>query len=185
VLLHLGDNEWCVVDSCIARGRTEPVAVKYLRLLDALNNVKLVIATHWHDDHITGLASILKLVPQAKFCCSMALKHDEFLTLVSGAPEAITGRSGVEEFAYILMHLENYGHKAPIFAVENKRLLHLPGPGRTFPLSLVILSPSNPTIKLALQEIAGLLPKPGEPQRRIINQSPNHASVVLWVEAGD
>jgi hypothetical protein len=186
ILVHLGDNEWCVVDSCIARDRTEPVAVEYLRGFknNAESNIKLIVATHWHDDHIGGLASILGLAPEAKFCCSMALKSDEFLTLVSAAPETISGRSGVDEFASILKQLENRGQRAPVFAVENKRLLHLPGTGRPFPISLMTLSPSNPTIRLALTEIAGLLPKAGEPQRRVINRSPNHASVVLWVEAG-
>jgi hypothetical protein len=35
VLIHMGDNEWCVVDSCVARGHKQPVAVEYL---NAFNN---------------------------------------------------------------------------------------------------------------------------------------------------
>jgi len=186
ILLHLGNNEWCVVDSCIARTSSIPVAVEYLRGFnnDALVNLKLVVATHWHDDHIGGLASILALAPQAAFCCSMALQHEEFIRLISIAPETITGRSGVDEFASILKELEARGQKAPIFAVENKNLLNLSGPMRSFPVRLETLSPSNVSIKLALSEMANILPKAGEPQRRIPNRSPNDTSVVLWVEAG-
>ena len=114
----------------------------------------------------------------------MALKADEFLRLVSLAPQAISGRSGLEEFASILAELEQRGGTAPVFAVENRRLLYQVATGRSFPTSVTALSPSDLTIKVALKEIAGLLPKEGSPQRRIVNRSPNHASVVLWVQAG-
>jgi hypothetical protein len=186
ILIHLGNNEWCVVDSCIARGRTDSVAMEYLRSFDndALPNVRLVVATHWHDDHIGGLASLLAMAPNAAFCCSMALQQPEFLYLVFIAPKTITGRSGVDEFASILKELDARGQRAPIFAVENKQLLSLSGTERPFPITLETLSPANPTIRLALSEIASLIPGEGEPQRRIVNRSPNHASVVLWVRAG-
>jgi hypothetical protein len=186
ILIHLGHNEWCVVDSCISRGRTDPVAVEYLRSFDngALANVRLVVATHWHDDHIRGLASLLSHAPHADFCCSMALQHKEFLTLISAASETIPGQSGVEEFAAIITELEARGRRAPKFAVENKLLFTLSASGRAFPITLESLSPSDATIRLALAQIKGLLPKVGEPQRRVINRTPNHTSVVIWVEAG-
>jgi hypothetical protein len=115
IAIHLGDNEWCIVDSCIPRGRTDPIAIEYLKRFgnETLENIRLIIATHWHDDHINGLASILKQAPHAKFCCSMAIKSDEFLTLVSVAPENISRRSGVDEFASILSELKDRGEKAP------------------------------------------------------------------------
>lgn len=186
ILLHLGNNEWCVVDSCTARGRTDPVAVEYLRSFnnDALANVRLVVATHWHDDHIGGMSSLLAQAQHAEFCCSMALQHPEFLKLISAAPATIAGRSGVDEFASILKELEARGRRAPIFAVENRSLLSLSGLGRSFPITLETLSPSDPTIRLALGQIKSLLPRTGEPQRRIVNRSPNHTSVVIWVKAG-
>ncbi len=186
VLIHLGDNEWCVVDSCISRRSADPVAVEYLRSFnnDALANVRLVVATHWHDDHIRGMASLFSRAPHAHFCCSMALQHREFLTLVSAASATIPGYSGVEEFVAILNELEARGRRAPKFAVENKPLLTLPASGRSFPISLESLSPSDPTIRLALAQIRSLLPQVGQPQRRIVNSTPNHTSVAIWVKAG-
>jgi hypothetical protein len=187
IVIHAGDNEWCIVDSCIARERTESAAVEYLRLIstDALQNVKMVVATHWHDDHIGGLSSLLKITPNAKFCCSMALKQDEFLALVASATETITGRSGVDEFVSILNYLREQKLGSPKFAVENKSLLDMSAAGRSFHFNLTSLSPSDRTIELALKEIASQLPKVGQPQQRIINRSPNHASVVLWITAGE
>lgn len=186
ILIHLGSNEWCVIDSCISRGKTDPVAVEYLRGFnnDALANVKLVVATHWHDDHIGGMASLLSHAPHAEFCCSMALRDEEFTTLISAARQMITGRSGVDEFGAILDELEARGRRAPKFAVENKPLLTLSGSDRSFPISLESLSPSDPTIRLALAQMKNLLPQVGEPQRRIVSPKPNHTSVVVWVKAG-
>lgn len=186
VLIHLGHNEWCVVDSCVSRGSTDPVAVEYLRSFNngALENVRLVVATHWHDDHIRGMASLLSSAPQAEFCCSMALQHREFLTLISAGSATIPGHSGVEEFGAIISELEARGRRAPKFAVENKLLLRIPASSRAFPVTLESLSPSDPTIRLALAQIKSLLPQLGKPQRRIVNRTPNHTSVVIWVEAG-
>src|SRR5437016_2440625 len=104
VILHLGDNEWCVVDSCLAKPAGDPVALEYLRSLQnhAIDGIKLIVATHWHDDHIGGLHDILRAAQQARFCCSMALKAGEFLELVSLVSQGLPGRSGLEEFASIL-----------------------------------------------------------------------------------
>jgi hypothetical protein len=33
IVLHLGDNEWCIVDSCLPHGSSEPAAVEYLKSL--------------------------------------------------------------------------------------------------------------------------------------------------------
>ncbi len=191
ILLHLGGNDWCVVDSCVARGGSEPAALEYLKSLgnDALRGIKLVIATHWHDDHIGGLASLLRVAPNARFACSMALKSSEFQTLVSVAPNAVQGRSGVDELAAILDILigraeARAAQASPMFAIENRRLLHLADAARPFPVSVTALSPSDGSVKAAMTEIGSLIPRAGELQRRIINRSPNRASVVLWVEAG-
>ena len=194
VLVHLGNNEWCVIDSCIARGRDEPVAVEYLNNLKngALSGVRLIVATHWHDDHIRGLASMLRQAPDARFACSAALHTDNFLTLVEAAGSTIQGRSGVDEFASIFQLLVERaaGGKpkklaTPVFAIESRRLLlHLVEGSRAFPATVTALSPSDGTVKLAFTDIAQLLPKAGEAQRRIINRAPNHTSVALWIEVG-
>jgi hypothetical protein len=68
--------------------------------------------------------------------------------------------------------------------LENRILMDLSGAGRPYPVHIRALSPSDGSVKLALKEIASLLPKQGQPQRSITPRSPNHTSIVLWVEAG-
>lgn len=189
VLLHLGDNEWCIVDSCIARGHSESVAIDYLNGFrnGALERVRLIVATHWHDDHIRGLASVLRRVPDASFFCSAALQQEIFFDLVGTVASGVQGRTGVDEFASILNLIGQTVERriaTPKWAIENRKLLDLSEGDRRFPAAITALSPSDTTFALAYAEIAQLLPKPGEIQRRITNLSPNHTSVVLWVEAG-
>jgi beta-lactamase superfamily II metal-dependent hydrolase len=192
--MHIGasrDNDWCIVDSCIARNSRESVASEYLSSLQngALDRVKLVIATHWHDDHIRGLASILRRSPDAHFGCSAALDNENFRRLVE--LPYIPQRSGIDEFKAILDLLIQRSAAgtpvnlvAPKFAIENRRLLHLADRGRTCAASVTALSPSDGTLKLAFADFAQLLPASGQAQRRIPNRAPNRTSVVLWIEVG-
>ena len=88
VVLHVGNGAWIVVDSCIDKENT-PVAIQYLNRLgvDPAEAVTLVVATHWHDDHIRGMARLVAACTNARFCCAGVLCREEFLEVV-GALEA-------------------------------------------------------------------------------------------------
>jgi len=82
-LVHIGGGQWIVIDSCVDEsGR--PVALAYLERVgvDPAESVKLIIASHWHDDHIRGLSSVLRSCVAAKFCASSALSKKEFLAVL-------------------------------------------------------------------------------------------------------
>ncbi len=191
IVIHLGQNDWVIVDSCVARGSGEPAAFQYLQELksNALSGIRLVVATHWHDDHIRGLASILRACPDARFCCSTAFQSAEFQQLIASAAESFPSRVGVEELYEVSKALRDRrdlgaSNWTPQFGIENRSLLSLDHRSRPFPARVTALSPSDETVTLALAALREILPKAGEPQRRIINRSPNHASVVLWITAG-
>src|SRR5258708_2355547 len=80
VVVHLGGGAWMVIDSCIYRITRTPVAIDYLRALgvDIATSVKLVVVTHWHDDHMRGASALLAVASGARFVCSAALKSDDF-----------------------------------------------------------------------------------------------------------
>jgi glyoxylase-like metal-dependent hydrolase (beta-lactamase superfamily II) len=84
LVLHLGENNWLIVDSCLDL-TGEPAPLTYLRhiQIDPATSVKQFIATHWHDDHIRGLGRIMRECTSAAFVCSAALRTREFLTLVT------------------------------------------------------------------------------------------------------
>lgn len=90
VVAHVGNGEWIVVDSCLNTPNGDPKPLEYLRLLDfdpALC-VKVVVATHWHDDHVAGLSKTLDVCSSALFCCPCALSGSDFLKLAELYQEA-------------------------------------------------------------------------------------------------
>lgn len=196
VLLHIGANKWIIVDSCIDPNSELPAPLSYLRKIniDPAEAVKQIIATHWHDDHIRGLSTILKECNQAEFVCSVAQTSKEFLTLISAyGTRSMMESSGVNEFWEILKILQhrNINQKSqlisPKFAVAERCLWqHVPQPGDpSHPCAIYSLSPSDASVLLAQINISKLIPEVGETKRRVPTLGPNHASVVLFVEIGE
>ena len=96
VLVHLGRGEWIIVDSCCPVGVSEPIALTYLQALGVApaNAVRLVIATHWHSDHIRGMAQLLVACEQAAFVCSGALETPTFVRLITALDPRWTPKTG-------------------------------------------------------------------------------------------
>ena len=70
VVLHLGENLWLIVDSCLDPLTGDPAPLTYLHHLhiDLATAVRWVVATHWHDDHIRGLGRIMHVCESAELC---------------------------------------------------------------------------------------------------------------------
>lgn len=95
IAIHAGNGDWILVDSCFDNDG-DPAALAYLTGLGVdLSNVRCLIATHWDDDHVGGLARTLEACTRATFACSAALRSGEFLVLAesAGASSMMT-RSG-------------------------------------------------------------------------------------------
>ncbi|MDH4188144.1 MAG: MBL fold metallo-hydrolase, partial [Nitrospira sp.] len=127
ILLHLGRNDWAIIDSCLSRFKT-PAPIEYLKALGLRPSevVKLVVATHWHDDHVGGLGSIVREAESAKFVCSEALNAEEFLTLVRAyKARAMLTSPGVKEFNDVIDVLNQrsrtkLGIGTPTWAIANR-----------------------------------------------------------------
>ena len=178
VLLHIGDDNWVIVDSCFDKHR-EPVALAYLRNLglNPAEVVRLVAATHWHDDHIRGMGELVKVCKNAIFCCASVLLEREFLAAVGALarrPMSPAG-SGTQEF-YKAMSLLAERDPPPVFAIANRRIFRLDR------CEVWALSPSDTKFGAFLREIGRLLPREGETKRRVTALTPNKIAVVLSIE---
>lgn len=203
ILVHVGNNDWLVVDSCSDLSAQEPISLKYLKQLgiDPASDVKQIIATHWHDDHIRGLAVIVEECESAEFVCSEALTSDEFFTLAlafGSSPMVDQHQSGVHEFYSILRILEERQKraggkwKAPIFANANKVLWRSGQRGGNVSAgqwkktcTVYSLSPSDTASGLAKLKIADLIPIARATKGRIPDLERNDFSVALWIDFGE
>jgi hypothetical protein len=180
-----------VVDSCLNEARDKAVALDYLEQLgiDVASQVKLIVVTHWHDDHIRGISQLLGVARSARFACSAALNNEEFMTLVGLRDEVlqVEHSSGVSEFADVLEILEQ---RAPgrylvgpdHWASENKLLYSEGIPPQ---VEVWALSPSDHTITSTKAQLASMIPTSGEPIRGFPRLSPNDLSVVLLVKTNE
>ena len=181
VVVHIGDGDWIVVDSCIDRDGT-PQALAYLERIgvNPTQAVNLVVATHWHDDHIRGMAQIVEVCRNARFCCAGALRDVEFLEAIGGLEgQRFSGSgSGVREIHRVFCQFEDRDD-LPMFALADRRL-H--GGDRH---EIWTLSPNDTEFVAFLRRIKQLTPKAGETKRRIRAVAPNHIAVVLWIRIGN
>ena len=181
IVVHLGHQQWMIVDSCLdASGR--PAALTYLEQfnVDISSQVKLIVVTHWHDDHIGGIAQICREAHSANFVCSAALKGEEFLTLVCAASQVklVSQTSGLSEFAEVLEILRDRGD-CPQWAHEGSVVFRRNGP---FMVRVHALSPSNHTLTEAHQKLGAMIPEMGSYVRRVPLKSPNDLSLALLIE---
>lgn len=161
----------------------------YLRSLGAEpgKTVKLVIGSHWHDDHVRGLAEIVATCAAARFVCAAALTSPEFITMVqryNERPMAVSG-SGVTEMARVLQCLRDTDRR-PTYAIANRPVLALERAESALPASCTVttLSPSDKQFELFLSEIASSIPQLRQTKRRAVPQRPNRVAVALSVVVG-
>jgi len=85
VVVHIGNGDWLVIDSCLEGKAKRAVALEYLESLgvDVASAVRVVVATHWDDDHIVGLADICRASVSAKFVCSAAMTSEQFESILA------------------------------------------------------------------------------------------------------
>ena len=181
VLVHTGEGEWLVVDSCLAEDG-EPAALNYLRKIgvDPSTAVKLVVATHWHDDHIRGMTRLVAECPSARFCCASALRADEFLGVAGGMTRRDFSKwgLGVREIHGVFTGLRLAGRQ-PVWATANRRVV------RRSRYDVWSLSPGDVDYESFLQAVASLVLRPAGQRTARRDSRRNDLSVALWVRCGD
>ena len=178
ILIHLGGGRWVVVDSCLRPNTHEPVALAYLSELglDPVESIVLVVATHWHDDHIKGLSDVFRVATKARLVLSQAMRRPEFLTFVSRFKGvSLAGGSKVAEMDRLLQIQED----------ESRPTLRRAEVGKTLQQGVVALSPSDNDVDRFLQMVGQYMPEVRSAQRAAPDPTQNEASVALWIDTTD
>lgn len=193
VLVHLGAGEWLIVDSCFDQRSREQPALAYLQQLglDPASCVKLVVASHWHDDHVRGLATVVETCSSAGFACAVALSTQETQTLIQLiGPVQYAVRGGVSEFYDTLEVLKQRATGRPRipvvqWAAQDKRLFQRAANLTTPACEVMSLAPSDTAFTLAVASFRQLLADTAQRTARLPAMTPNHNAVVLWVTVGN
>lgn len=181
LVLHCGDQNWCVIDSCRYPRQSEPIALQYLDKLGVEPSaVRSILVTHWHDDHIRGMASLVRRCSSARLCISGALHVEQFFQLVFEAEEAnklVEASSSASEFGEILGILEQRCDPPP-HSVEDGSVIFQDVGGRH--VSIQAVSPSPETVRQTRTMLAARI-LADAPTRRFRRVGPNDLSVAVQV----
>ena len=182
------NQQWIIIDSCReASGR--PAASEYLRVLgvDMSTNVRLVIATHYHDDHISGIGEVYERCDTARFGCSTALNTEEWGTLVEIYRNYLhAAGSGIDELRRVMTTLQKRATHgeivAPIFCIADREIRE---PVLRSPAQLTCLAPSDAAVAVMQSRIREeILPKSQRRRLRVPTLHQNDTSVVLSLRVG-
>ena len=185
LVIHIGNDEWIVVDSCQNPKTGNSIPLEFLKQKSVdFNKVKLIVCTHWHDDHIRGIADLLDNCPKAIFSFARATDLKKFLRLVSidlQKSQYSVSNASTNEFNKCLdiVHERNDIVK-PSFT---DRLLYSTTYNKKT-IQIHSLSPSDLSSRLFDEEISTLISKFEKRNKKLPYQSPNDRSVVLLIQCG-
>jgi len=193
VVAHLGWGDWIIVDSCVAPDGKTPAGLAYLKDLgvEPAAAVKRVVATHWHNDHVRGLAQTMQECVGAKFICSQALFTPELIALTDLWKRQRLVVSPVSELTGVLDAIAksnsalqgSSGDSRLGFAIANRCLWRRPrsrGAGGDTSAEVHALSPADAAVRESLKDIAALFPA-GDMLTKPVSSRPNQFAVVLWL----
>lgn len=175
ILVHMGEQQWLCVDSCLHPETGRAAALSYLNDIGVSPKaISIVVATHWDTDHIRGLNQILSEAINADFVVSAAFHEKEFRALL--APHLANGKSiansSTQEISQVLEMLKKTGRRVEI-ALKNSCLTIEDDKVRA-------LSPSD---KAVVSTIARLRDdKPGTYRRSLSKIHSNDSSIALLVK---
>lgn len=187
IVIHLGNNNWIVIDSCIDPKSKKSLPLEYLESIgvDINNDVKLIICTHWHDDHILGISQLFKACLNANLSLAVARDRSKFLQFIGLDNNKIkneTTASATKEINECLKILQE--RKTPVKqAVGDKVLLSYNKNGLVY--EVISLSPSDYVLEEYNQEISTLITEYGRSNKKVVYQKPNDKSVAILIKIND
>ena len=189
-LIHYGNDQWIQIDSCLDKKSGEPASLTYLNSIgqDPSKCIKHIIASHWHDDHIKGLADSLAQTEGCMFHASSALSTREFCASVVNYEyrNTIIGGSGVNEIFEVIRILDERSQTLSN-AVCGKRIINIDKDvlEHKQPVEVWMLSPSDREQDNCRNQVAvGLSRELRKTRGRAVASSPNHLAVVVLILVG-
>lgn len=186
ICVHIGGGKWVIIDSCVNPKTKKVAAHEYLTSIgvNLEKDVLLIVISHWHDDHVRGIASLVEVCTSAKVALPNVMLEAEmveFGKLLSGSSsEGLS--SGLNELSKVvnIIHKELSLNKCRIIlASENCRILN------DELVQIFALSPSNAAMIQAKLDFS-LMAAPSRTSKQlrfIPAPTSNINAVALWIES--
>lgn len=181
VILHLGSHRYVTIDSFINSHTKQPVALDYLASMGVSpKEIVCVVVTHWHKDHVLGVAQLACEVSNTTKFVLPAITNDSYFTRFLKVEEyQLNKQSPSAEFSAALTTILN--RKLPMcLASKDKTLLKF-GEGESDCVSLCSLSPNDEQLFRYLTYLKKLASDQAcKPSYTFSDE--NSISVALWLD---
>jgi beta-lactamase superfamily II metal-dependent hydrolase len=181
IAVHLGEGCWFLVDSCIDPETKSPASESYLEYIRVMpSQVRVIVASHWHDDHVRGISQLATKYPNAEFVLSAVFNNKEaaaFLSAYSGTSSLGLARGTRELFEVI------QARNAVVPALHRTNILEASLNGQQ--VRVTALSPLPAAFTQSLANMAQYLPRTGQAINHAANLRPNFEAVALHIDVGD
>lgn len=181
VAVHLGDGTWLLVDSCLDPESQESATVTYLdRIGVAPSQVRTIVASHWHDDHVRGISRISSRYADAEFVIPAVFNDREataFLAAYSGVLTSGLSR-GTRELYDVVKSRDR------VFPALHRSIIldtRLGGRG----VLVTALSPLPAAFAQFIAHLTQHRAQPDEPVNHAPELRPNTAAVAIHFDFGD
>ncbi len=121
ILIKSKSGDYILIDSFINDDTKRPICLDYFdKFKISYHNLKLIIITHWHNDHIKGLAEIIKNVGKdVKIVLNPIIKNDRYNDYLS--KKSKQQNSDCSEFVQVMSLIEEYDINR-IIALNNREI---------------------------------------------------------------
>lgn len=181
VAVHLGAGCWMLVDSCIDPDSKSSAAINYHEKIGVdASQVRTIVASHWHDDHVKGISQLSAKYPAADFVLSGVFSKQEaaaFAAAYNGRSSNGLSRGMTELFSVVQSRsvVNPALHKSVILqeTLNSRNVM------------VTSLSPLPAAFAASLTRMSLLSAKKDEAINHAPELHPNMEAVVLHIDLGD
>lgn len=181
ISVHVGDGCWLLADSCVLPSTKKAASLDYLeRIGIPFSDVKVIIATHWHDDHVKGLATMVEACTNSTLYISDVFNDREALVFMNayGGKIASKQTGGTKELfkATRAPNKRAFAHQQSIIWEGNIQ-------GRK--MRAVAFSPTHAAKAQSIAHLAKYIPADRDPINHAPELKPNLEAVVINIDLGE
>jgi beta-lactamase superfamily II metal-dependent hydrolase len=180
IAIHVGENVWALIDSCIDPYSGAPAQLTYLNRLGIQpSQVRTIVASHWHDDHVRGISKLAESFPDSEFIVSSVFDKREaraFLAAYSGKRAANLNRGTKELYTVIENRKVYFVHNRSIvfdFKLSSKQVI------------ATALSPVQQAVAQSVAHFAKYIPGNDQSINNAAELTPNFESIAIHIDFGD